>query len=65
MAEGTFTVQHQARHIELNLGNVLAIGALSLLWYGVAAWTSNLLARTTIPGLSQLAIGAQVYLHSA
>lgn len=58
-------VSHQARHIELNLGNVLAIGALSLLWYGVAAWSSNWLARTTIPVLSQLALGAQTYLHAA
>lgn len=63
MAEGEF--RHQASHIELNLGNVLAIGVLSLLWYGVATWTSNWLARTTWPVVSQLAIGAQSYLHAA
>lgn len=56
---------YQARHIELNLGNVFAIGLLSLLWYGAAAWTSNYLARTTIPGVSQLAIGANTFLHAA
>jgi hypothetical protein len=65
MAEGEFTARYQARHIELNLGNVFAIGMLSLLWYGVAAWTSNYLSNTTIPVLSQLAIGAQTYLHAA
>lgn len=56
---------YQARHIELNLGNVFAIGALSLLWWGFATWTSNYLARTEVPVISQLAIGAQSYLHAA
>lgn len=57
--------RRQANHIELNLGNIFAIGLLSLLWYGAATWTSNYLARTDIPGLSQMAIGAQTYLHAA
>lgn len=61
----SLTARHQAKHIELNLGNIFAIGALSLLWYGFATWTSNYLARTEIPGVSQLAIGAQTYLHAA
>jgi hypothetical protein len=60
-----FSARAQARHIELNLGNIFAIGALSLLWWGFATWTSNYLARTEIPGVSQLAIGAQSYLHTA
>ena len=66
MAEGEFTsLSYQARHIEINLGNVLAIGALSLLWVGAASWLSNYLARQTWPGVSQLAIGAQNYLHGS
>lgn len=56
---------YQAKHIELNAGNILAIGALSLLWWGFATWTSNVLSRTDIPVISQLAVGAQAYLHSA
>jgi hypothetical protein len=59
------TARYQARHIELNAGNVLAIGALSLLWWGFATWTSNVLARTSVPVVSQLAIGAQNFLHAA
>ena len=65
MPEGVFTPERQARHIEINLGNVLAIGALSLLWYAVATWSTNYLARTTIPVVSQLAIGGQTLLHAA
>lgn len=64
MAE-QLTARYQARHIELNAGNVLAIGALSLLWWGFATWTSNVLARTNVPVVSQLAIGAQNFLHAA
>ena len=60
-----FNTRAQSKHIELNLGNIFAIGALSLLWYGVAAWSSNWLARTNIPAVSQLAVGAQTYLHAA
>ena len=56
---------YQAKHIELNAGNVFAIGALSLLWWGFATWASNVLARTNVPVVSQLAIGAQNYLHAA
>lgn len=54
-----------ARHIELNLGNIFAIGLLSLLFYGAADWTSSYLARKEVPILSQAAVGAQVYLHAA
>ena len=62
---GEFTASYQARHIELNAGNVLAIGALSLLWWGFATWTSNVLARQNIPVVSHLAVGAQNFLHAA
>jgi hypothetical protein len=58
-------VKYQAKHIELNAGNVLAIGALSLLWWGFATYTSNYLARMEVPVLSPLAIGAQNFLHAA
>lgn len=51
------------RHIQLNAGNVMAIGILSLLWYGFANWSSQWLARTEIPAVSQLAIAMQNYLH--
>lgn len=61
----SITVRQQARHIELNAGNVLAIGALSLLWWGFATWSSNVLARTDIPVISPLAVGMQTYLHAA
>lgn len=57
--------RHQANHIELNLGNVFAIGFLSVLFTGAAMWTSNVLARKNIPGVSQLAVGAQNFLHAA
>lgn len=60
-----FSRSYQAKHIELNLGNVLAIGALSLLWYGFATWTTAYFAKTEIPVISQLAIGGQAYLHAA
>lgn len=67
MAElGNLTnVKAQANHIELNAGNVLAIGALSLLWWGFATYTSNWLARYDVPVISPLAIGAQNFLHAA
>lgn len=55
----------QARHIELNAGNVFAIGMLSVLFVGAAMWTSNVLSRTNIPVVSHLAIGAQYFLHAA
>lgn len=61
----TPNASYQAKHIELNAGNVLAIGALSLLWWGFATWTSNVLARTNIPVISHMAVGAQNYLHAA
>jgi hypothetical protein len=54
-----------ARHIELNLGNVMAIGFLSLLFYGTTDWVTAYLARKDIPVLSQVSVGAQLYLHSA
>jgi hypothetical protein len=62
---GEFSASYQARHIELNAGNVLAVGALSLLWWGFATWTSAWLARTDIPVVSPLAAGLQTYLHAA
>lgn len=55
----------QADHIKINAGNVFAIGALSVLWVGSAHWISNFLARTDIPVVSQLAVGAQYFLHGA
>jgi hypothetical protein len=55
----------QARHIELNAGNVFAIGMLSVLFVGAAMWTSNVLARTNVPLVSHMAIGAQYFLHAA
>lgn len=58
-------VSYQAQHIELNAGNVLAIGFLSLLWWGFATYSSNYLARLNIPVLSPLAVGAQTFLHAA
>lgn len=57
--------RYQAQHIELNAGNVLAIGFLSILWWGFATYTSNYLARLNIPGVSPLAVGAQNFLHAA
>lgn len=62
---GELTVRNQSRHIELNAGNVFAIGALSLLWWGAATWGSNVLSRTNIPVISHAAIGAQQFLHAA
>jgi hypothetical protein len=64
MAE-ELNARYQARHIELNVGNILAVGALSLLWWAFATWSSNVLARTNIPVVSHLAIGAQNALHAA
>lgn len=54
-----------ARHIQINLGNVLTIGVLSLLWWGGATWGSALLAKRDWPVISPLAVGAQNYLHAA
>jgi hypothetical protein len=53
------------KHIELTAGNVLAIGFLSLLFYGGATWGSKYLATRNIPFVSPLATGAQSYLHGA
>lgn len=55
----------QANHIELNAGNVFAIGFLSILFVGAAQWTTNVLSRTNIPVVSHLAIGGQYFLHAA
>ena len=65
MADGFLSAGYQARHIEINVGNVLTIGLLSLLWWGAATWTTNWLAGTTVPVVSQLAIGGQTFLHGA
>jgi hypothetical protein len=53
----------QSHHIELTAGNLFAVGLMSLLFYGVANWTTNYLARTNIPVVSHLSVGAQYYLH--
>jgi hypothetical protein len=63
MAE--FVPAGQSRHIQINLGNVLTIGILSLLWWGAATWGSAIIARQDWPGISPLAVGAQTYLHAA
>lgn len=55
----------QSRHIQINAGNVLTIGVLSLLWWGAATWGSNVVARKDWPVISPLAVGAQNYLHAA
>lgn len=55
----------QSRHIQINAGNVLTIGVLSLLWWGLATWGSNAVARQDWPVISPLAVGAQNYLHAA
>lgn len=55
--------QAAARHIELNLGNVFAIGFLSLLFYGTTDWVTAYLSRKEVPVISQLSVGAQLYLH--
>jgi hypothetical protein len=52
-----------ARHIAINPGNILTIGVLSLLWWGVASWGSAALAHQDWPVVSPLAVGAQNYLH--
>lgn len=57
--------RYQAQHIELNLGNIFAVGLLSLLWWGTATWTSNYLARLNVPVISPLAVGAQTFLKAA
>jgi hypothetical protein len=56
-------LEGQADHIELNAGNVMAIGLLSLLWYGFADWTCAWLAKLDVPLVSQLAAGGYSYLH--
>ena len=58
-------VRSQSTHIELNVGNVLAVGVLSLIWWGFATHTSAWLARMDIPVISPAAIGAQNFLHAA
>jgi hypothetical protein len=45
-------------HIRFNLGNVLIIGAGSLLFYGSLVWGSKFLAPRNIPGVSPVAKGA-------
>lgn len=54
-----------ARHIKINLGNIMTIGVLSLLWTGLASWGSMALAKQDWPVVSPLAVGAQNYLHAA
>lgn len=59
------SVHAQASHIELNLGNIFAIGLLSLLWWGGATWTTSYLARKDIPVLSPIALAGQNFLHGS
>lgn len=54
----------QQEHIRINLGNVLTVGILSVLWVGAVGWTSRMLAQTEVPVISQLAVGAQAYLKA-
>lgn len=54
----------QADHIKINAGNVLTVGILSVLWVGGTGWISSWLAKTEVPVLSQLAVGAQYYLKA-
>jgi hypothetical protein len=56
---------NQVRHIPINVGNVLTIGVLSLLWWGFATWGSNAVAKQNWPVVSPLAVGAQNFLHAA
>lgn len=68
MAEGAIgnltSVRYQARHIELNAGNVLSIVLLSEIGHIFFRWTSNWAARTEIPVVSQLGIGIQNALNA-
>jgi len=64
LGQGTIP-RGQADHIQLNAGNVFMIGLLSVLFYGVADWTTNALARTNAPVIAQLSAGGQVYLHGS
>lgn len=55
----------QASHIELNLGNVFAVGLLSVLFVGAAYWTTNVAARSKVPVVKHLGAGGQYFLHAA
>lgn len=57
------SIKYEAQHIDLTLGNILTIGILSLLFYGGTDWVTNWAARTELPLISQLAVGAQNFLH--
>lgn len=54
----------QQDHIKINVGNVVTVGVLAVLWVGVAGWTSGWLSRTELPVVSQLAMGAQYWLKA-
>ena len=54
----------QTRHIQINIGNVLTIGVLSLLWVGFADWVTAFLATKDVPVVSPVSVGAQMYLHA-
>lgn len=54
----------QSEHIKINLGNIFAIGVLSLFWVGGAMWTADYLSTIDIPVVSQLAVGAKYFLRT-
>lgn len=54
----------QSEHIKINLGNVFAIGLLSLFWVGGTMWVADYLSTTDIPVFSQLAVGAKYFLRT-
>ena len=53
------------QHIQLTVGNVFAIGFLSIIFNGAAAWLSAWAASSNIPGISHMGVGAQYFLHAA
>ncbi len=56
---------NQAEHIQLTVGNVFAIGFLSVLFVGAAQWTTAWMAHSNIPGIAHLGVGGQYFLHAA
>ena len=45
-------------HIRFNLGNVLFVGVVSILFYGTVVWGAKALAGSSIPIISPLGAGA-------
>lgn len=54
----------QSEHIKLNIGNVLAVGALSVFWVGSAMWIADYVAHVNIPVVSQLGVGMKYFLRT-